>query len=46
MRDNIAELERELDRLRDMLRNTKDEKMRAKLSEAIREIAERLNRQP
>ncbi|HEX4112466.1 MAG TPA: hypothetical protein VH020_08015 [Stellaceae bacterium] len=38
MPDTILDLDRELDRLCAMLRNTKDEKMRAKLVEAIREI--------
>jgi hypothetical protein len=42
MPDTILDLDCELDRLCQMLRNTKDEQMRAKLVEAIREIIDRL----
>jgi hypothetical protein len=42
MPDTILDLDRELDRLCEMLRNTRDEQMRAKLVEAIREIIDRL----
>jgi type VI protein secretion system component VasF len=43
MPDTIFDLDRELDRLCDMLRNTKDEQMRAKLVEAIRDVMARLS---
>jgi hypothetical protein len=42
MSDTILDLDRELDRLCEMLRNTKDDKMRAKLIEAIRDVMDRL----
>lgn len=46
MRDHIPDLEQELDRLRDQLRNTNDEAVRDEVVDAIRTLAERLANGP
>jgi hypothetical protein len=46
MRDHIPDLEQELDRLRDQLRNTNDEAIRDELIAAIRKLAQLLAKPP